>query len=577
MALSDPDFYTAPFDFAGKRIRGRFVIPSGIRCTHASVIARTFAEFPPVGVVTTKSISVRPRAGYREPIYARASYASYINAVGLANPGAEAFYDELKSMVIPSDKFLLVSIFGGDAAEFAEASRILAPVADAFELNMSCPHAAGYGIEIGQDPNLVAQITAEVVRASGRPVLVKLSAVLPRLAPTAQAAMAAGAAGIAVSNTIGPSTVPLGTEGPILSNRVGGLSGAAIRPLALRSVENVRSAIGAQPLLIGMGGIGTAEHVAQFRQAGADVFGIGSALTGLDTPAAMALFATLERKLTEPSSAPPSSEPLGADSDDTALSMQYHACLVTGKTCYSGKLFKLTLDRLPGNPSPGDLSGQFYFLCVPGNGEKPFAVFDAAGRSIVIKVVGSFTQYLATLPVGNRVFVRGPYGAPFAGVRGCKHYVLVGGGTGIASLPEIGACLRRNHSSVQFVLGARSAAEIFEVEFLRRLGPVSIATDDGSTGYRGTAADLLRTMLPELSAEHLPSLVFVNCGPAPMVYACAALEKDYVPPERIISAIEYLTSCGVGICGKCASPDGRLSCIDGPFLPWPAFNREPAS
>ena len=118
--------------------------------------------------------------------------------------------------------------------------------------------------------------------------------------------------------------------------------------------------------------------------------------------------------------------------------MQYHPCLVTGKTHYSEKLFKLTLDRLPGNPKPGDLSGRFYFLCVAGIGEKPFAVFDAEERSIVIKVVGSLTQHLATLPVGNRVFLRGPYGAPFAGVPGCTHYVLVGGGSGIASLPEIG-------------------------------------------------------------------------------------------------------------------------------------------
>ena len=186
-------------------------------------------------------------------------------------------------------------------------------MADAFELNMSCPHAKGYGIEIGQDPNLVSQIAAEVVRTSGRPVFVKLSAVLPRLAATAEAAIAAGAAGVTVSNTIGPSTVALGTEGPILSNRVGGLSGAAIRPLALRSVENVRSAIGDHAFLIGMGGIGSAEQVAQFRQAGADVFGIGSALTGLNTPAAMALFSTLERTLTEPSSEPLPSESLGVD------------------------------------------------------------------------------------------------------------------------------------------------------------------------------------------------------------------------------------------------------------------------
>ena len=566
MSWSDLDFYTAPFDFAGKRIRGRFVIPSGIRCTHASVIARTFAEIPSIGIVTTKSISAAPRPGYREPIYARTSPGSYINAVGLANPGAHAFLEELKAIVTPPDKFLLVSIFGADSAEFTEAARVLAPVADAFELNMSCPHASGYGIQIGQDIQLVSQITADVVRTSGRPVFVKLSAIVSKLAQTAQAAIAAGAAGITVSNTVGPSTVALGTAGPILSNRVGGLSGTGIRPLALRSVEIVRSAIGEGPGLIGMGGVGTAEHVAQFRKAGANVFGVGSALTGLDTPAARDLFSTLERGLTEKSS-----DALGADTPDTPLSMQYHPCTVTAKTFYSDALFKIAFDRLPGDPKPGDLSGRFCFLCAPGVGEKPFAVFDVAERSMVVKAVGPFTEYLSKLSVGDRIFLRGPYGAHFTGVPGCTDYVLVGGGSGIASLPEIGHRLRRNGSSVQFVLGARSSSDIFEVESLRRIGPVSIATEDGSAGYRGSSCDLLATMLPAISASCKDKLAFVNCGPAPMLYACAELERRYIPSERIISAIEYLTSCGVGICGKCACPDGHLSCIDGPFLPWPAF------
>jgi dihydroorotate dehydrogenase (NAD+) catalytic subunit len=84
-----------PYRLGRKTIRGRFVIPSGIRCTHASTIRKCFGEIPSIGVITTKSISAAPRAGYREPIYARYAPGCYINAVGLANPGAEAFRREL--------------------------------------------------------------------------------------------------------------------------------------------------------------------------------------------------------------------------------------------------------------------------------------------------------------------------------------------------------------------------------------------------------------------------------------------------------------------------------------------------
>ena len=183
LAHSGGEYFSTPFDLGGKQVRGRFVIPSGIRCVRGSVIGKCFAEVDQVGVITTKSISTAPRQGYREPIYARYSSGSYINAVGLANPGAMSFREELEHVVIPGNKFLLISIFGRDVDEFAEAARILTPVADGFELNMSCPHAAGYGIELGQDVNLVTAITGAVARVSGLPVYVKLSATIAQAWP----------------------------------------------------------------------------------------------------------------------------------------------------------------------------------------------------------------------------------------------------------------------------------------------------------------------------------------------------------------------------------------------------------
>jgi dihydroorotate dehydrogenase (NAD+) catalytic subunit len=126
MSAEEPPLPSSrPFVFGKKTIRGRFVIPSGIRCTRASTIEWCFTNVPSVGVVTTKSISLLPRAGYLEPIYARYAEESYINAVGLSNPGASKFCGELKQIHVPADKFLLVSIFGGNTKQFVETALAL--------------------------------------------------------------------------------------------------------------------------------------------------------------------------------------------------------------------------------------------------------------------------------------------------------------------------------------------------------------------------------------------------------------------------------------------------------------------
>ena len=237
--MFDPSF-AQPYRLGRKTVSGRFAIPSGIRCTHASTIRKCFREVPQIGIVTTKSIGAQPRRGYREPIYARYAPGCYINAVGLANPGAAAYLAEFEGIAIPEDKFLLVSIIGTDVDSFLEAALTLKPIADGFELNMSCPHAKGYGAEIGQDTELMRKITEAVAEAAGVPVFVKLSSTLPNLAATAEAAVAAGAAGLTLINTVGPALAAVGRD-PILSNRLGGLSGDGIRPMGLRAVEQVRA------------------------------------------------------------------------------------------------------------------------------------------------------------------------------------------------------------------------------------------------------------------------------------------------------------------------------------------------
>ena len=541
---------------------GRFVIPSGIRCTHASTIAKCFAEVAPVGVVTTKSISLAPRAGYREPIFARYAPGCYINAVGLANPGAKAFLAEFEGLGTPSGKFLLVSVFGGNLEEFVGAAEVLCPIADGFELNMSCPHAKGYGAEIGQDTGLVVAITRAVVALKRAPVFVKLSATLGGLTETAQAAIEAGAAGITVTNSIGPAVAAVG-EDPILYNRRGGLSGDGIRPLGLRAVEQVREAIGPEPVIIGMGGISTAEHVAQFRKAGADLFGVGSAMTGMDSAAMRNYFGSLQRQLT--GKLPPGEKAFV----HREIDMSYFPSKLAARVEFNPDLFAIVLEQLPRKFPPGELAGKYFFLTVPGVGEKPFAIFSAEDKSVIVRRVGVFTRFLREAELGTRLLLRGPYGASLPRLEG-KTVVLVGGGTGIASLLEI-AHAYQGANEIHILLGARSETEFFGLDLFRRLGRLRLATDDGSRGLHGPVTGLLREAAATDLDQRCEQVVFINCGPEAMMRACFEIGRKLVPPERILGAIEYMTSCGVGICGKCASPSGCLTCIDGPFLTMDQF------
>jgi len=155
-------------EFFGKTLSGPFTIPSGIVTTATPIIQYVFDHMPQVGVVTTKSIGLQPRTGNREPVYSQYAPGCFVNAVGLTNPGAHASRDMLAALKVPADRFLLTSIFGGSIEEFVAVAKILAPVSDGLELNLSCPHAKGYGMAMGQDPDLVRDITA-AVKAHGTP------------------------------------------------------------------------------------------------------------------------------------------------------------------------------------------------------------------------------------------------------------------------------------------------------------------------------------------------------------------------------------------------------------------------
>ena len=534
-----------------KKIQGRFVIPSGVRCAHASAIEQYF-NIKSVGIITTKSISANPKKGYKEPLYVKYGAQSYINAVGLANPGAEIFKEELSKIKIPENKFLLVSIFGSDENDFYKAAQILAPYADGFELNMSCPHSDGYGLQIGNDINLVCKITKRIAQGFDLPVFVKISAIIPNVAELAGAAIENGAAGITAINTVGPSVEYVGGV-PVLSNVVGGMSGEAIRPLGLKALCDIRKVIGEQPTIIGLGGIFNSEHVKSYNQAGADFFGIGSALTNLNTREATEYFDSLQQDIiTRPNADSYALKPVD--------NMEYQKCFVEKSTALTDILHKIKISGWKDYGIKKDTAGKFFFIMIPGIGEKPFALFSYDDREIIVKNVGYFTNKLANLSEGDALFIRGPYGKELPVFKDAV-INFVAGGTGISPVYEI-AGKYAGSNKIRFFLGGRIAGDIFDIGRFEKIGEVNVATEDGSVGLKGYVTDLLKSCEFDQSEEQ----IFINVGPKVMIEKSYDIEKTVANQENIWVSIEYQTSCGVGICGKCATGQGAISCVDGPFL-----------
>lgn len=225
------------------------------------------------GAVVTKSIGLKPREGYANPTVVELE-CGILNAMGLPNPGINDFKEEineLKKNKIP----VIGSIFGSNSKEFIElAQKMQEYGADAVELNMSCPHAKGYGLEIGSDPKLVEEITSKVKKATKIPVFVKISPNLINIAEIAKSAEKANADGIVAINTVKAMKIDLELKMPVLANKVGGYSGKAIKPIGVRCVYEIAENVDIP--IIGVGGITTGEDALEYFMAGASAVQIGS-------------------------------------------------------------------------------------------------------------------------------------------------------------------------------------------------------------------------------------------------------------------------------------------------------------
>ncbi len=533
-------------DFLGKTLSGPFTIPSGIVTTAVPIIEYFFRHVPEVGLLTTKSIGPEPRAGYREPVYSQYAPGCFVNAVGLTNPGAERSAELFAALEVPDDRFLLTSVFGGSIEEYVEVARLLAPYSDGIELNLSCPHAKGYGMAMGQDPELVRKITEAVKNAIDIPVVPKLTPNAENVGEIADAAVAGGADALCAINTVGPGYYTA-HGAPVLSNELGGMSGKGVLPIGLKCVREIRAKTDVP--IIGCGGISSADDVRAYRDAGAQMIGVGSALTGMTTDEIGDYFRVLNADLSEGGD--------GAEDRvryDVDMSFAPVTLVANRRVCEDITI--LEFDR-----SIDIRAGEFIFLWVPGLGEKPFSALTDDPFSLVVINVGEFTGALMDLPVGTEAYVRGPHGQPAALPEGSK-LVAVAGGTGLAAVYQ----LARDEGDATVFMGARSADRLYFLEETQACAEVHIATDDGSLGFHGRVTEQLDQWLEGLPEAERKTLVFYNCGPAPMVHAAEAVERRYCAPEQVYSAIDYLTKCGVGVCGACAAPDGRRICVDGPFL-----------
>lgn len=261
-------------EFAGIKLPNPTILASGILGVSSEILIRVSRAG--AGAVVSKSFNRKGREGYRNPSFIEV-HGGFLNALGIPNPGMEEMREEVETASkqgVP----VIASVFGFDAEEFAESAAMGEKGgAIAVELNVSCPHVKEVGVEIGQRPLAVAEVTRAVKSRVRIPVFVKLSPNVTDISEIAKAAETAGADAITAINTVLGTSVDVDSGFPILGGVLGGLSGPAIHPIALRAVYQIRRAVNIP--VIGVGGIDDWRGAVQMMMAGASAVQIGSAIT----------------------------------------------------------------------------------------------------------------------------------------------------------------------------------------------------------------------------------------------------------------------------------------------------------
>ncbi|KKM12160.1 dihydroorotate dehydrogenase [Clostridiales bacterium PH28_bin88] len=227
-----------------------------------------------LGAIVVKSVTLHPTAGNRPPRVCETP-SGMLNSIGLQNPGLDVFLGEKLPVIRRFGAPVIVNIAGKTVEEYTELARRLdgIPGVAALEVNISCPNVKEGGIAFGADPGIAGQVTRSVRRATGLPLIVKLSPNVTDITAVAREVEAGGADAISLINTLTGLAIDAERRRPVLGNTTGGLSGPAIKPVALYMVWRVRQAV--KLPLIGMGGITNATDAVEFFLAGASAVAVG--------------------------------------------------------------------------------------------------------------------------------------------------------------------------------------------------------------------------------------------------------------------------------------------------------------
>jgi len=266
-------------EFAGLKLANPVFTVSGT-CGYADELA-DFMDIKSLGGFITKSITLKPRKGNAAPRIVETD-SGMLNAIGWANVGLDKFIEEKIPILEKMNTAVFVNLAGQTINEYVAVTERLASQSAiaGFELNISCPNVEQGGINFGTDPKQVGEVTSAVKKVCGEKILmVKLAPAVTDISATAKAAVDAGADALSLINTFTAMVIDIETRMPVLANRTGGLSGPAIKPIAVYLVNKVYNDVakgGGIPIL-GMGGIRTASDAIEFIIAGASAVGIGTA------------------------------------------------------------------------------------------------------------------------------------------------------------------------------------------------------------------------------------------------------------------------------------------------------------
>jgi dihydroorotate dehydrogenase (NAD+) catalytic subunit len=266
-------------DIAGLKLKNPTMLAAGILGMSGASMLEVIRNG--AGAVVTKSLGLKPRKGYANPTVVQVD-CGIINAMGLPNPSINRFAEEIQE--IKQSKVnvpIIASVYGFSAEDFAKVAQKAEKIGvDSVELNVSCPHVEGTGCEIGQNPKMVAEVVKKVKAVVEKPVILKLTPNVADIVAVAEAGVKAGADAITAINTVRAMKIDVETTRPILANKFGGLSGPAIKPIAVRCVYEIYEQV--KTPIIGCGGVTTWEDAIEFLLAGASAVQIGSAIAWKD-------------------------------------------------------------------------------------------------------------------------------------------------------------------------------------------------------------------------------------------------------------------------------------------------------